>query len=518
MSRSFQPIAETLPVEDWTTNNRFFHRPSKQYFVMTRRDGRFYQRRYQLDAGGREVNSLELEIQFAIGSGKHERDYIHRSESGEFLQLPVVWYAAEKAWGMAPGYDRPDHEGFTRRVSYRCVFCHASYPEVAGADRSESALARYPQHMPSGIGCERCHGPGARHAAEGSAASIVNPARLGRKLQMDACMQCHLETTSAALPNSVLQLGRGAFSYKPGEPLEDYAAYFDYPSGSDQFNIVHQAYRLRKSACFEKSEMTCLTCHDPHNPTVDYTAKCASCHKTDSIKHGGDCVSCHMVKRRTDDVVHVVMTDHLIQKRPPKDPLRVKPEPNHEPYRGELKFYLPNREPDLYMGLALLRGTNITRGIQLLERTANKSAEILFELGNGYWKTGRTARAIDNYTRGLVRDPENAEVRVNLALALMAEGKLDAAAITLREAIGQKPQLADAYVALGTIEVRRGDLNSAGAQFQLALRFDPLNTLALDNLGLLSLQLGKPADAVNYFQRVLRINPNDTTALKGLKQ
>src|SRR5207247_6691893 len=32
-----------------------------------------------------------------------------------------------------------------------------------------------------------------------------------------------------------------------------------------------------------------------------------------------DCVSCHMPKRRTQDVVHVVMTDHKIQK--PQKPM-----------------------------------------------------------------------------------------------------------------------------------------------------------------------------------------------------
>ena len=90
MSRSFETIAAAAPIEDWTNRNRLYHKPSNQYFVMSSRDGRFFQRRYQLDDQGREINSLELEIQFAIGSGKHERDYLHRSPSGELLQLPVV--------------------------------------------------------------------------------------------------------------------------------------------------------------------------------------------------------------------------------------------------------------------------------------------------------------------------------------------------------------------------------------------------------------------------------------------
>jgi len=530
MSQSFQRIDASAPIEDWANKNRLYHKPSNQYFVMTARDGRFYQRRYQIDASGQETNSFEMEIDFAIGSGKHERDYIHRSESGEFLQLPVVWYAAEKRWGMAPGYDRPDHDGFSRRVNYRCVFCHAGYPEVsAGADRSESQISLFPQHMPEGVNCERCHGPGERHAANPTAGSIVNPAKLDRKLQMDVCLQCHLETTSASLPNSVLKLGRGIFSFRPGEPLEDYAAYFDYPAGSgheDDFNIVHQGYRLRKSQCFAKSSMTCLTCHDPHrvtqSPGTFYNAKCSTCHSMDVQKHGENCVACHMPKRRTDDIVHVIMTDHDIQRRPPKNLLSPKAETPRTPYRGALSFYLPEADPDLYMGLALARGAGIRRGADLLERVtakiASPSAELLFQLGAAYAALGDMDRAARAYAQGLQIDPRHSEARFNMAIALMNSGKTKEAATALRLAISEKPQMADAYVALGTIEIKTGDANAARTQYQQALRADPQNTLALDNLGLLETELGKFSEARKYFELALRVRPDDPVAKQNLKK
>src|SRR5262249_26852643 len=158
------------------------------------------------------------------------------------------------------------------------------------------------------------------------------------------CLQCHLETTSAPLPNSVLKLGRAVFSFRPGERLEDYAAYFDYPAGAghdDDFNIVHQGYRLRKSLCFAKSSMTCLTCHDPHgapeSPETFYNSKCVVCHSDRlSQNHGVDCIGCHMPKRRTDDIVHVIMTDHFIQRWPPARLLTPKNERAADPYRGDL--------------------------------------------------------------------------------------------------------------------------------------------------------------------------------------
>ena len=33
-------------------------------------------------------------------------------------------------WAMNPGYDRPDHEGFRRPISYDCMFCHNAYPKI----------------------------------------------------------------------------------------------------------------------------------------------------------------------------------------------------------------------------------------------------------------------------------------------------------------------------------------------------------------------------------------------------
>src|SRR5436190_344759 len=106
-------------------------------------------------------------------------------------------------WGMSPAYDRPDHLGFSREATYRCLFCHNGYPEIApGADFWDGASI-FPGRLSEGIDCQRCHGPGGNHIAavrSGSPSqrvrsSIVNPARLSSELQLQICMQCPLETT-----------------------------------------------------------------------------------------------------------------------------------------------------------------------------------------------------------------------------------------------------------------------------------------------------------------------------------
>ena len=93
-----------------------------------------------------------------------------------------------------------------------------------------------------------------------------------------------------------------------------------------------------------------------------------------SGKHtrSGDCVDCHMPKRRTDDVVHVVMTDHYIQRRKPSRdllaPLNERRETDENAYRGEVDLYYPTTLPegpdrDLYLAVAQVsQKSNLSKG------------------------------------------------------------------------------------------------------------------------------------------------------------
>jgi hypothetical protein len=120
------------------------------------------------------------------------------------------------------------------------------------------------------------------------------------------------------LPGAIRRYDRGPFSYRPGQPLGDYAFYFDHAPGrgrDDDVEVAHAAYRLRKSACFRMSQMTCTTCHNPHDAAKVSAAVCAKCHGGAHPAGGGpDCISCHMPQRRTEDAArgHYGPLRHLL--------------------------------------------------------------------------------------------------------------------------------------------------------------------------------------------------------------
>ena len=410
MARSFARPAAKNEIEDYSNNNSFFHAASATWFEMIRRDGQYYQRRYQIGFGGVQTNIDETEIDYSIGSGSHARAYVHRTADGKLMQLPLAWYSEGGGhWGMAPGYGSADHQYGRRAVAYECFFCHNAYPEMAERNPYINQRLRdepiYPAELPEGIDCQRCHGPGANHiraAGEAQASpdsirrAIVNPARLSPAASLEVCLQCHLQSTSRHLPDSIRRFGRAPFSYVAGQPLADFRISFDRAPGSRQegIEIDHSAYRLMQSQCFLKSggALTCVTCHNPHEPldsgpkaAARYDGVCGSCHASalEALVRAGShpatagCVDCHMPKRRTTDVVHVVMTDHLIQRRKPKgDLLAAMPEIQEDSanrYRGEAVPLYPRLissvESELIVSIAQVQdGSNLSAGLPRLAR------------------------------------------------------------------------------------------------------------------------------------------------------
>jgi predicted CXXCH cytochrome family protein len=556
MARSFYKPTTIEPA-------RFYHQPSETWYAIEERNGSYYQRRWRVGFDGKDAEVQESRIDYVMGSGNHVRTYLHRTDRGALIELPLAWYSENGGqWAMNPGHDR-DYALPPRTVAYECMFCHNAYPKIPSGHDEPGSEPLYEGALPEGIGCERCHGDGANHmraAQTGASAdairkAIVNPARLSRDRQMEVCMQCHLETTSLQLPHSIVKYGRAPFSYQPGEPLGNFMIFFDHAAGSpyrNDFEIAHSAYRLRKSRCFlESKTMTCLTCHNPHDiprgeeATQHYNNVCNQCHQSLPAHHtkATDCVSCHMPKRRTQDVVHAAMTDHYIQRLPPANllaPLAERQEFDAKQYRGPVVPYFPlPRTPEnlLYEAVAqVTQQSNLKVGLPPLaaEIAKQQPAKPAFyiELGEAWLSSGKPRNAVPVFEEALKRAPNSSVALLDLASALTESGQNAHAVEVLKRglaaglsdpllwyqlglatrdpsAFSQAPDLSEAHDSLGELLAGSGDLARAEREFREALRIEPDMPSALSNLGHALAARGNLQEAAWYFQKAVRRSPKD---------
>jgi tetratricopeptide (TPR) repeat protein len=575
MGRSFQrPSPENIPFPA----GPYYHAPSESYFAVLARGAEFFQRRYQLDTAGREIYVMEKRVDYVMGSGNHARTYLHRTAANTLLELPLGWYAENGGfWAMNPGYDRPDHDGFRRPVTYDCMFCHNAYPKVPAANEKPWAESVYPGTLPEGIDCERCHGPAARHVALASRPgaardavrrAIVNPARLSADRQLEICMACHLETTSFLLPNAIRRYDRGPFSFRPGEPLADFILNFDHAPEAgreDKFEIVSAVYRMRRSACFTKSagRTLCTTCHNPHDAprgadaVRHYDAACRRCHagplSAASHARPENCAGCHMPKRRTEDVIHAVVTDHYIQRRKPDGDLLAARAERQDVYRGEVALYYPASLPpsadaDLYLALAQVKEkSNLKDGIARLTaaitKHAPRQAQWYLDLAEALENDGQLLKAVDWYRQAVRHGPSSAAAWQKLGAALRrssrnsdalaalqravalgpgralswhelgltyrALGRTADAVSALDNAITRDPELPEVHNNLGILRLASGDVAGAEAAFREALRIKPAYADARGNLANLLAAAGRRAEAQAEFEQSLRLRPDD---------
>ena len=550
MGRSFYlPSAENV-IEDYKVNNHYYHELSNRHYRMLQRGERFYQRRYQLDAQGREHNVFEMEVTHIIGSGNHARSYLNLDAGGVLRELPVSWYTQEQRWAMSPGYDRPDHEDFSRQVTHACMFCHNAYPPLPEPSDRLGLDSRFPRELPSGIDCQRCHGPGSRHlemvsSGRADAADIrrtvVNPVRLGPEREMEVCMQCHLPVATAG-PH-IQRFGRSIYSYRPGEPLANYSVRFDLVDPktgelSERFEVDSSSYRLRRSPCFIQSrgKMTCTTCHDPHHAprgekaVRHYRERCMDCHAEVSPEAHpqpgeSDCASCHMPQRRTQDAVHVVMTDHFIQRHPPQEDLLAPLKEDHSPKPDGVVLHqpdaLPDSEREIYRGLGQIRSpAHSARGVDRLKlalpRWQGTSPEPYLQLALVQVESGDLDQAGIHLRKALEADPELAPARFQLGEVLRRQGRPDEAAEQYRHALRLKPGHAAAHNGLGLILKERQQIEGALDHFRLAVRSDFLSAEAHANSGTVFLQQGQVEEATREFHRALQIEPNNPGVYRSL--
>ena len=556
MSRAFySPEAERDP-EDFD-NSHYYHEPSKRHYEMLREADGLFLHRYQLGPKGERRHERVEKVDWILGSGSNARTYIYQTDWGELFQMPLSWYGRSAEWAMAPGYDRPDHQGFQRRVQRDCMFCHNAYPSAAAGSDRHGEPQIFPHDLPQGLGCQRCHGPGEAHvrsaldfeaSAEAVQAAIVQPGRLDPKRRDDVCLQCHLQPTVTL--SGVRHFDRPMYSFRPGQDLDDYLVFMDVVEerpAEERFEINHHPYRLRQSKCYLESppgELSCLTCHDPHHKKTGEAAKvqfrdaCLSCHTVDACRledmaeatplaarvAADDCVACHMPRRRAQDVIEVTVTDHLIRRRPPAGDELVAPIRDVDHRIRDIVFLHPEAAPegseaDIYQQVARLRAGNqaaLERLQGLLDQHPQDAATPYWELSVAQLEAGRFDAAQKSLRAVLQRWPDHGTARVNLGLALAASGQLAAAEVELQKALAVYPKHPEAHFNLARIRVSQGQLDAAADHFLAAIEARPNLDSAWLELGNVRARQQRFAEAITHYRRALELDPEASNALHNM--
>ena len=538
MGRSVRGVSKTVAEPEFDGSS-FFHAPSRESFTFMLRDGVPWIRRAQPAPGGTETNVFEQRVDYVIGGGNQAISFLHRTRDNKLTEFPVTWYPEDgndgKAgghWGMSPAYDRPDHPGFSREINFACMLCHDAYPRATTVSDSPGETI-FPTQLEEGIDCQRCHGPGQNHvdaathgkSAQAIRAAIVNPARLAQDRQNEICLQCHLETTSSRLPASLLRVGRGVFSYRPGEPLGDFILALDRAPGSehaDSVELVSAPYRLAKSACkrIDGQPLTCTTCHDPHvalsrEESVRKTeAICASCHPALGNQHPArqDCVECHMPRTPAADVIHASITDHLISK--PRAAALTGAEinaRNTKPYAGAVTLYYPKSlapNPDSELALAIAQvQSNPVEALRHLNRITAGDTSQAAEIGHAFLLLNQPQKAVTLYQQALASSRDNLPWLTGLGNAQLAAGHPDAAADTFAKVVALAPWETDALFSLGQAYARQGKFTDAIRVLRDAVSLNPESAAAFNDLGGALLRTGSLKEAEDALREAVRIQP-----------
>lgn len=476
------------------------------HFEMRQADGQFLQTTRDSKAVSPQFDSP---IAFVYGA-RGGNDEVYFTWQGDRLrELPMVWLAPSKSWGLSP-LDRHGSGDFSRDTTLRCVECHTTWFEHVPGSRNQYGR----DHNILGVTCEVCHGPGKDHVAfhgshpdQKEPHAVVRPALLPRDRQTDLCAQCHSNALKPKGP---------AFSYRPGQPLSDHyvSLHTMYP---EQDHVANQTTYMKQSRCYQMSDsLTCITCHNPHQPRSEANAgaqSCRKCHKNEDCADRprlpepvrDNCVGCHMPEHRKIQVFFRTQND---------------------------KYVAPVKRYEHKIGIDHMARKNVLWEYYRLQTDAMSQAEVdrlSNELADAWLAESRQRQqdhrflaAIDACRESLkyTARPE-AQARLDELIGIQSDiddgyqdalwhesqGRYPEAIDAFERVLAAKPDFAMAHARLGTTYAVVGDKTLAVQHLKSAAEYDPDEPYAPGMLGWLAYLDGNAAEALDYYRQADEVEP-----------
>jgi len=227
-----------------------------------------------------------------------------------------------------------------------------------------------------------------------------------------------------------------------------------------------------------------------------------------------------MPKRRTEDVVHVVMTDHLIQRHPPSRDLVADLAESHpteeEEYRGEVVPYYTASDPR-YRALAqVAHKNNLHAGVadlaRILEQQHPRDPEWYLQLGDAWLADGSAERAALAYQEAIRLAPRSAQAQQSLGQALKSAGQVQRAAEILHGAIQISPDEPRSWYQLANVDFTLGHAADALRNLEKAITLDPDLPGVYTTLAFMAAAAGEQKRAADALRQALIIDPYDAAA------
>ena len=468
-----------------------------------------------------------LPIKYIVGSGQHTNSHII-DVNGFLRQAPITFYTQKGIWDLAPGFDSKLSQRVNRIVGLECMSCHNNYPEFE--EKSENKFTS----VPMGIQCERCHGPGEEHVrrklsgervdtSQGPDLSIVNPKRLSKELQMSICRRCHAQGVA------ILKEGKSFFDFKPGRHLTEVMDVFlpRYDGAQTQFIMASHADRTAMSECYKKSDMTCISCHNPHvsvkaTPIATFNQACINCHSSNAQSlctvqeserisiNQNNCSSCHMPESPSIDIPHVTVHDHFIRK-----PVSALEKSKIENFVG-LKCITTNAAVSAKTrARAFLKYHESFQSDPYLLDSVKIQLDQIVDVEEKLEELVHYYYLKSNY--GEIRKLLNANAATNfddawsfyrVGEAYSQNGDMGAAEKFFDSALELKPLNFDFQNKKAAVLIAKNRLEEADAILSVIIENDPWHFAALSNRGFMFMKMGEAKESKRMLDRALAVNPD----------